>query len=104
MHQVLIFITGSPLSPGSATLSTSTVRAGGSLTVSGSGFAAGAAVSVYLGNQLLATYAANASGTVSGVVSIQAAAAPGTYAVQLIGAAPSSGTTRDDYRALIITR
>ena len=104
VHQVMIFINGGRLSTGSATLSTHTTAIGGSLTISGGGFAPGVTVSVYIGSQIVGTATASASGTVSLSVTIPAGTAPGTYSVSLRGPGQSSGVTRVDSSTLTITR
>lgn len=75
---------------GEITVSSSNPRAGSSVNVSGSGFAAGASVTVKLGADTLGTLTADASGNVSGTIKIPADTAAGDYVLKMSGAAPDS--------------
>lgn len=78
---------------GTLTASPSTVAQGGSVTVSGSGFAPNASVSLTLFSDpvALGTLTANASGAISGSVTIPANAATGAHRIEAKGANNISG-------------
>lgn len=83
------FVTVTPATP---QLSVSTVTAGGTLTVTGSGFDPGESVGVYLRSTpvLLATTAASNSGAISASISIPTDTALGAHQIELRGAVNGS--------------
>ena len=84
-----------PVSVPTQTLSASSVQAGGSVTVSGSGFVAGESVTAFLDEASVATGTANGSGAVVLTVTVPKLSAAGAYRVRLSGAT-SGGTTANN--------
>ncbi len=71
--------------PPTQSVSATSVAAGGSVTVTGAGFAKGETVNVFLGDRAVATVVAATGGTVTATVAIPRLQAPGTYRLQLVG-------------------
>ena len=83
---------GPSTSQGALNVSPDAVRPGQSTTVSGSGMAANAPVTVSLGSTTLGTTTADSAGRFSLQVTIPANQAPGRYTLSARGAAPDGGT------------
>lgn len=79
---------------GTLTLSKSTVAPGESLTASGSGYAAGASVTLELHSAVvsLGTVAADSTGNFSKQVTVPSDATLGAHTVKSLGLAPNGGT------------
>lgn len=97
-RSVTITVPEAPIEPGAdprVVLGSSTVTAGGSLAVAGSGFVAGEQVTVTLFSDpvVLATLTADGSGAVAAVVTIPVATPNGAHTVEMLGSTSARRAT-----------
>ena len=76
---------GYAAAPCGATVSTTVVRAGHSVTFHGSGFTPGESVQVWVNGVLVGTYTADANGAISGTYTVPAGMKAGRYTLTLKG-------------------
>lgn len=84
-----------PIQSGSLPVTSGTLAPGGTVTLTGSGFTPGAAVSIYVYSTptLLSKTVSDATGSIAVAVTIPADLAPGSHTLQAIGPAPGGGST-----------
>jgi hypothetical protein len=104
VHEILITLSGSGTNVENSTLSdtSSTVMGGQYITVTGSGYAAGAVVTVALGGTALNTTVADSHGRISDRIQIPTTDASGTWIITATGTAADGGV-RVDSAVITIT-